>query len=344
MNNKFQQSILTWYHQFGRKNLPWQQDITPYKVWLSEIMLQQTQVSTVIPYFEKFIEIFPTVTDLANANSDVVLALWAGLGYYARARNLHKTAQIIRDQYQSKFPNTIDTLISFPGIGRSTAGAIIALAFEKKAAILDGNVKRVLARYFAISGWPGKTSVHNQLWNLAESLTPDKQISAYTQAMMDLGAMICTRTHPNCQACPLNETCVAYQNKNPHDYPGKKPQKKLPIRSTVMIVIENEFKEILLCKRPVDGIWGGLWSLPEFNSLHELQTWIYQRTDEAHTLRQLVSFRHTFTHYHLEIKAYHLSQFSLQSTIQKNSVWVAYSDLPQYGKPAALNKILKVIS
>ena len=221
----FQHAVLTWYQQYGRKDLPWQQEITPYKVWLSEVMLQQTQVATVIPYFEKFIHDFPTINDLANANIEQVLSLWAGLGYYARARNLHKTAQIISHHYHGIFPSTLAALNQLPGVGRSTAGAIMALAHQKSASILDGNVKRVLARCFALNGWVGKTEILKKFWAYSEYYTPSKKIRDYTQAMMDLGAMICTRSSPDCNNCPLQKYCIAYQCQTQTNFPAKKPKK-----------------------------------------------------------------------------------------------------------------------
>mgnify|MGYP000979592890 FL=1 len=213
--------FLHWFDHSGRKHLPWQQDITPYRVWLSEIMLQQTQVSTVIPYFEKFTHKFPDVASLASAPIDDVLALWTGLGYYTRARNLHRTAKIISSEYQSLFPDDVETLIGFPGIGRSTAAAIISIAYNKKAAILDGNVKRVLARFHAVAGWPGENAVAKILWQHAEDHTPKKRAGDYTQAMMDLGATVCTRRKPRCDNCPLRTHCEAYWQDSIALYPGR---------------------------------------------------------------------------------------------------------------------------
>jgi len=206
----FSRRLLAWYDRAGRKNMPWQHPRPPYRVWLSEIMLQQTQVATVIPYFKRFIKAYPTLKKLANAPLDDVLALWAGLGYYARARNLHKTAQCLMSDFHGKFPDDLDTLQSLPGIGRSTAGAILAMGFEKRATILDGNVKRVLTRYHAIEGWPDDRVIQKELWAIAEKLTPHKHIAAYTQAIMDLGATLCTRTQPQCTACPFKRSCQAH--------------------------------------------------------------------------------------------------------------------------------------
>ncbi|BDZ73168.1 hypothetical protein GCM10025856_08870 [Methylophaga marina] len=221
----FADALLDWFDHYGRKNLPWQQNPTPYHVWLSEIMLQQTQVSTVIDYYTRFIQRFPNVYSLAEAKQDDVLAYWSGLGYYARARNLHKTAQIVSADYTGAFPETLEELINLPGIGRSTAGAILTLAYHQKYPILDGNVKRVLTRFFAIDGWPGNKKVEDSLWEKAESLLPDKRIANYIQAQMDLGATLCTRSKPDCPRCPLQSHCLAYNNGNPTAYPEKNLKK-----------------------------------------------------------------------------------------------------------------------
>lgn len=297
----FQEYILSWFKLHGRKHLPWQVDISAYRVWLSEIMLQQTQVNTVIPYFERFINQFPTVFELANAPLDAVLHLWAGLGYYARARNLHKCAQIIVNQYGGKFPTDIAQLQSLPGIGRSTAGAILAICNGQATPILDGNVKRVLCRFTGTEGWPGKTKVQNELWHIAHYFMPECSTASYTQAMMDLGAMICTRSKPKCKQCPLQGDCIAYQQNKVHELPGKKPAKQLPIRATQFILLQYQGR-FLLEKRPPLGIWGGLWSLPEFSAKIPLAQWCQQHyfctISETETLP---SFRHTFSHFHLDI-------------------------------------------
>ena len=244
----FQHAVLDWYQHQGRKDLPWQNPITPYRVWISEIMLQQTQVSTVIPYFERFMASFPTVADLAKASVDEVLHHWTGLGYYARARNLHKTAQLISFEMNQQFPDTVEELSQLPGIGRSTAGAIRSIGFKQPAAILDGNVKRVLARYAAIDGWPGKTAVHNQLWDVAELYSPDQHTQEYTQAMMDLGALLCTKKSPDCGSCPIARGCKAKAEGNQALYPGKKPKKLTPVRESIFLMLRNPHGDILLQK------------------------------------------------------------------------------------------------
>ena len=257
LQSSFAAALLAWFDQYGRKHLPWQKNRSAYRVWVSEVMLQQTQANTAITYFESFMKRFPAVADLANASQDEVLRLWAGLGYYARGRNLHKSAQVIVNHYQGSFPNTIAALTKLPGIGRSTAGAIVSLAYNQPAAILDGNAKRVLARMYAIDGWPGKAQVNKQLWALAESHTPKKRCADYTQAMMDLGATLCTRSQPGCSQCPARTQCLAFKQGNPKDYPGKKPKKRLPSKHTQFLMVINHRGEILLEKRPAVGIWGG---------------------------------------------------------------------------------------
>lgn len=246
----FSKVLLKWYDQFGRKDLPWQKDRNAYRVWVSEIMLQQTQVKTVIPYFEKFIHSFPDVLSLANAHEDAVLHHWSGLGYYARARNLHKAAQQVRDVHNGQFPLVFDDVLALPGIGRSTAGAILAQAEGQKRAILDGNVKRVLARFYTVHGWTGQLKIQQQLWQLAEQLTPEKRLADYTQAIMDLGATLCTRSKPGCLQCPLQSECEAYATDQVKLLPTPKPKKTLPVKTVRMLLLRNTEEQILLEKRP----------------------------------------------------------------------------------------------
>jgi len=301
MNQVFSRSVLKWFDEHGRKHLPWQQSINPYRVWLSEIMLQQTQVATVIPYFHRFIKKFPDINSLAVAPIDEVLHLWTGLGYYARARNLHRCAQVVVNDYAGEFPATIDKLIELPGIGRSTAGAILSIAFKKPAAILDGNVKRVLARYFAVDGWPGLPATANELWSIAEDLSPKKRPDHYTQAMMDLGATICTRSKPQCESCPLSAGCTAYAQGSILQFPGKKPKKNLPEKSVQLLMLRNTSGDFLLEQRPASGIWGGLWSFPELNSEIEAQDYCVDKFGKVIDIELWNSYRHTFSHYHLDI-------------------------------------------
>ena len=265
----FSERLLAWFDEHGRKTLPWQQDRTPYRVWVSEIMLQQTQVATVIPYYERFMARFPKVDDLAHAPIDDVLSLWTGLGYYARARNLHKTACIIADEYDGKFPDSVEGLESLPGIGRSTAGAILTLGHGGWAPILDGNVKRVLARYHAIEGWPGRSDVLAALWRASEAVTPRHRTADYTQGIMDLGATLCTKSKPECLFCPMMEDCQARISGTQAAYPGKKPKKKIPTRQTYFTICVDSNGQVLLERRPPSGIWGGLWSFPEASNLDD---------------------------------------------------------------------------
>jgi len=255
---KFPQKVLAWFDQHGRKNLPWQQDINPYRVWVSEIMLQQTQVKTVIPYYEKFMTSFPDVQTLASADQDTVLKHWSGLGYYARARNMHKAAQMVCDDFAGVFPDNLESMQSLSGIGRSTAAAILSIASNQQEAILDGNVKRVLSRVFTVVGWPGKADVLKKFWVLAEQTTPKTRNADYTQAIMDLGATLCTRSKPRCEDCPLKTDCLAFQQGNQTEYPTKKPKKEMPEKHTVMLILQNDQQEVLMQKRPAVGIWGGL--------------------------------------------------------------------------------------
>lgn len=294
----FAKAVLHWFDQFGRKHLPWQQQKNLYKVWLSEIMLQQTQVATVIPYFERFIKTFPNLTALANAPLDQVLHLWTGLGYYARARNLHKTAQIIRDQYQGIFPSEFAQVVALPGIGQSTAGAILSSVLHQPYPILDGNVKRVLSRCFAISGWPGEKAVENQLWQLTAQVSPQDNIADFNQAMMDLGAMVCSRTKPKCNLCPLTTQCQAYAEQNWQQYPGKKPKKALPEKSCYFLILTKQGK-VWLQQRQQQGLWGGLYCFPQFASKQELLDFLQQQGINQY--QQWTSFRHTFSHFHLDI-------------------------------------------
>ncbi|WP_439101299.1 A/G-specific adenine glycosylase [Congregibacter sp.] len=298
----FAKRLLAWYDLHGRHNLPWQRDATPYHVWLSEIMLQQTQVATVIPYYERFTNSFPDIQALAATDIDDVLHHWSGLGYYARARNLHKAAKTVATDFSGKFPADLDALQSLPGIGRSTAGAILSTALGGRAAILDGNVKRVLARFHAVEGWPGKTAVASRLWELAEEHTPDSRIAAYTQGIMDLGATLCTRSKPDCHRCPLADDCVARAHGRQTEFPGKKPKKTIPTRTTSFIIAHTPDGELLLERRQPSGIWGGLWCFPEVDDDASAKSYC-EEVLAARVLRTtaLPALRHSFSHYHLEI-------------------------------------------
>lgn len=293
----FSAAVLNWFDQHGRKNLPWQQEKSAYNTWVSEIMLQQTQVTTVIPYYKRFMERFPSIVDLAEAPIDEVLHLWTGLGYYARARNLHKAAQQVATEFGGIFPTAPEQLESLPGVGRSTAGAIASIAGGRRAAILDGNVKRVLARFAAIEGWSGSTGVQKQLWALAETLTPYERFGDYTQAMMDLGATLCTRSKPKCERCPLAQQCQALAQNRVKELPHPRPKKVLPEKQTLMLIVRRG-TEVLLQQRPPTGIWGGLYSFPETPDLRDLPAGWQLNID---SVKPLAPLRHTFSHYHLDI-------------------------------------------
>ncbi len=261
----FSQQIIHWQKKHGRSNLPWQSNPNPYRVWVSEIMLQQTQVSTVIDYYQRFMSQYPTIKALAHASEEDILTLWSGLGYYSRARNLHKTAQIINHELDGIFPKKRDELTALPGIGRSTAAAILALSSEQREAILDGNVKRVLCRFHAITSWSGHAATLNELWQLAEAHLPKKQLRSYTQGLMDLGSSLCSRGSPHCKACPLNTHCQAFLKDLCDKIPTPRPKKDRPKKQTSLLILFNSKQEILLIKRPPTGIWGSLWSLPEID-------------------------------------------------------------------------------
>jgi len=299
--SEFANRLLHWYDQQGRKTLPWRIAITPYKTWVSEIMLQQTQVATVIDYFNRFLARFPDVFSLAKAPLDDVLALWSGLGYYAHARYLHQTAQIIADYHKGEFPSEISALTKLPGIGLSTAGAIVSIAYNQPAAILDGNVKRVLCRYFAITESPKLSKTQKILWQHANTLLPTQRCNDYTQAQMDLGATLCTRNKPLCSICPIQNQCQAYQQNLTADIPVKIQKAKLPSKRTYMLILRHH-QDIILTKRPNLGIWGGLWSLPECQTIDALSDYLADKF-QVELVRQhcLPSFRHTFSHYHLDI-------------------------------------------
>ena len=303
MPQSFAQRVLDWYDRHGRTGLPWQNPATPYRVWISEIMLQQTRVETVRGYFERFVERFPDVAALAAADADEVLGLWSGLGYYARARNLHRAARIMVDEHGGELPDDLDALVALPGIGRSTAGAIQSLGRGRTSAILDGNVKRVLARHAGIEGWPGRTPVQRALWTEAEARTPRRRTAAYNQAMMDLGAMLCLR-RPLCEACPVAMDCRARLEARTGEIPAPKPKREIPRRETVALVLQRHGDgAILLERRPDRGIWGGLWSLPEFADEAELRGWIAARLGDLEP-EPLQPVDHAFTHFRLRLHPY----------------------------------------
>jgi len=295
----FASRLIAWQRTQGRHDLPWQQQ-DAYRVWLSEIMLQQTQVATVIPYFQRFITSFPNIQALAAASEEQVLAHWSGLGYYARGRNLHKAARIIVARFNGEFPQRMEDLIELPGIGRSTAAAICALAFHRRCAILDGNVKRVLARHRAIEGWPGEKKVETELWQQAEALLPMQEIATYTQALMDMGATICTRSKPKCVLCPVQTDCVALQTDRIKLLPTPRPPQAIPEKQAVFLLL-MQGRDILLEKRPSHGIWGGLWCPPQFDDEVSAYDWFVRNGMSASGGQKLEMFTHTFTHFKLHI-------------------------------------------
>lgn len=343
-DSTFSTKLLEWYSLHGRHDLPWQQNRSLYRVWVSEIMLQQTQVVTVIPYFERFMERFPTIRSLADASQDEVLHLWTGLGYYARARNLHKASQIIRDDFQDNFPEDFEAVLALPGIGRSTAGAILAQALNQRYVILDGNVKRVLTRLYGIEGWPGTKAIENHLWEIADSLTPEQNLTDYTQAIMDLGATVCGRKF-RCSECPVINLCEANKQDTVSLYPTPKKCKALPVKATHMLVLQNAAGEVLLQQRPPSGIWGGLWSLPEVDedNSQNLEYWCEQQLGISinETESQPV-FRHTFSHFHLDITPIACRLKAPVNHVMEadNRVWYNTQQPESLGLPAPVLKIL----
>ncbi|MCP5297892.1 MAG: A/G-specific adenine glycosylase [Zoogloeaceae bacterium] len=328
----FAYRVIAWQQQAGRHDLPWQQrgrKVDPYRVWLSEIMLQQTQVATVIPYYQRFLARFPDLARLAAAPSEEVMALWSGLGYYARARNLQRAAQLIVAQWGGRFPRNADDIQTLPGIGRSTAAAIAVFAFGARAAILDGNVKRVLARTFGIEGFPGDKAVENRLWALAETLLPERGIKAYTQGLMDLGATLCTRSRPRCGACPLAAQCVALRENRIAELPSPRARRAVPQRAVTLLVLRCRGR-VLLERRPPKGIWGGLLSLPELAADQPARRYA--------GATQLPVVRHAFTHFRLDITPL-LCKVSRCNT-PEGGIWLNLKALDEAPLPAPVRKIL----
>ncbi|MFM0497319.1 A/G-specific adenine glycosylase [Paraburkholderia caledonica] len=347
LTSGFAARLIAWQRKHGRHDLPWQNTRNAYRIWLSEIMLQQTQVSTVIPYYAKFLARFPDVAALAAAPVDDVMALWAGLGYYTRARNLHRCAQAVVERHGGAFPASVDELAELPGIGRSTAAAIASFAFGARATILDGNVKRVLARVFGVGGFPGEKRVENAMWTLAESLLPsnasDDEVSAYTQGLMDLGATLCVRGKPDCLRCPFAADCVANLTGRQRELPTARPKKAVPTRRTWMLVLRDG-DAVMLEKRPPSGIWGGLWSLPEAADEAALAVRAREFGGDG-AVSPLAPLTHVFTHFKLEIEP-RLAEFDrgvgdLAALRDADTAWVSVSDLDSFGVPAPVRKLLE---
>jgi len=304
-SEQFAPRLLKWFGVQGRHTLPWQVNPTPYRVWVSEVMLQQTQVATVIPYYARFMTRFPEIDALAAAPLDEVLHLWTGLGYYARARNLQACAKVLAAQYGGDFPNTLEALMALPGIGRSTAGAILALSRGMRHPILDGNAKRVLARVFGIAGDPSSKPVLEALWRQADACTPRREVAAYTQAIMDLGATVCTRARPACTLCPMNTACIAALEGRQRELPGRKSRRDRPWREATLLIAQFGSKDssaVLLERRPMSGLWGGLWSPPQFANESEALAWCAREFGAANESQALSPIDHAFTHFDLRLK------------------------------------------
>lgn len=346
--DEFGQRVLEWFDAHGRKHLPWQQNPTPYRVWVSEIMLQQTQVVTVVPYYRRFMERFPNIRTLAEADLDEVLSLWAGLGYYARARNLHRAAGILRDRHGGEMPLDIALVQALPGIGRSTAGAILALSTGQRQPVLDGNIKRLLARFAAVPGWPGQASVLAHLWTLAERYTPTERVADYTQAMMDLGALVCAPRRPDCRLCPLAMGCVAHAQNREMDFPGAKPRRDLPVRATRMVMVRLATREILLERRPPVGVWGGLWSFPECPLEADVVDWCQERLGLRVAIQPFwKTLRHTFSHFHLDITPVPvIAEAECAKAVLEGErfVWYKSDDVQRLGMAAPVRGLLTALT
>jgi A/G-specific adenine glycosylase len=340
--NPFATALLAWFDDYGRKDLPWQHPRDAYRVWLSEVMLQQTQVVTVIPYFQRFVASLPTLRDLAAADEDTVLALWSGLGYYRRARFLQRAAQICVEQHDGELPRDFDALAALPGIGRSTAGAILAQAHGLRFPILDGNVKRVLTRHLGIHGHPGQSAVEKVLWQHADALTPAERAADYTQAIMDLGATLCVRTRPRCDACPLAIDCVAKRDNLTAQLPSAKPSKTVPTRDTVMLILRDRQGRVLLERRGPHGVWSGLWSLPEASD-HDGAWRAAQSFASIDDARTLPSFVHVFSHYRLQVEPLLFDEATARPRIADNPSlrWCGADERAALGLPAPVRSLLQ---
>ncbi len=342
----FAARLLSWFEHDGRKDLPWQRNPTPYRVWVSEIMLQQTQVATVIPYFEAFTGRFPDIASLAGAPLDEVLHLWSGLGYYARARHLQRAARQIVARHGGEFPTTLSDVMALPGIGRSTAGAILALSRGERHPILDGNVKRVLARQFGVEGYPGDASVEQRLWRLAEDCTPPARAAEYTQAIMDLGATVCTRAKPACLLCPVAAGCVARREGRQAELPSPRPRTRRPQRESWMVIAIRPGGELLLERRPPQGIWGGLWGLPEFPTREHALQWSHERLTGAQAAQAAEPLRHAFSHFELEMKPLIVRCTDAAAGLRDDDryLWYDTRDPPRLGLPKPVATLIAAVA
>jgi len=336
--------LLEWFDAHGRHDLPWQVNRTPYSAWVAEVMLQQTQVGTVIPYYQKFMARFPTVSALAAASQDDVLASWSGLGYYARARNLQRAARVVVEKHGGRVPLTFDELNALPGVGRSTAGAILAQAYGTRLPILDGNVKRVLARYHAVAGWPGDVNVANELWRHAEAHTPHERVADYTQAIMDLGATLCTRARPACTVCPLAGDCAACRAGTQSAYPAPRPKRVRPQQRVSVLVVRDLDGRVLLERRPAQGIWGGLYSLPELSAEDSPRDWCARSLGAAVAEeRELATIEHAFTHFDLDLTPRLVALASAPAAVMDRDDWLwCTPGAPlDFGVPAPVAALLR---
>jgi A/G-specific adenine glycosylase len=341
----FAPALLRWFALHGRHDLPWQHDITPYRVWISEVMLQQTQVVTVIPYYQRFMARFTSVESLAAAPLDEVLHLWTGLGYYARARNLHAGAQTVVEKFGGEFPKDLEGMMSLPGIGRSTAGAILSIARGLRHPILDGNVKRVLSRVFGIAGDPSSNAVLESLWSLADACTPEDNVAAYTQAIMDLGATLCTRSRPACTLCPMNLDCVAAREGRQAELPGKKQKRHRPSREATLLIAqigEDRSAAVLVERRPIAGLWGGLWSPPQFETQAAAMEWCAREVGDLESDTQLMTpIDHAFTHFDLRLKPLRVRCRRHESVKDGEQLWYELHDPPKIGLPQPIKQLFE---
>jgi A/G-specific adenine glycosylase len=344
----FTELLLEWFDVHGRKHLPWQRDPVPYRVWVSEVMLQQTQVATVIPYYERFMARFPTVDSLAAAPEDEVLHLWTGLGYYARARNLMACAKVLVAEHGGEFPSSLDAVMELPGIGRSTAGAILALSRGERHAILDGNVKRVLTRVFGIDGDPSSAGVIAALWAQAEACTPRVRIAAYTQAIMDLGATVCTRTRPACTVCPMSGLCIAAREGRQADLPGRRPRRARQAREATLLIVESGdagTRRIYVEKRLSPGIWGGLWSPPQFSDEAAALAWCRREIAEPCTPpMRLSTIDHAFTHFDLRLHPLWVRCRAAGGVGEAERLWYSLSEPPRVGLPQPIRTLFEALA
>jgi A/G-specific adenine glycosylase len=339
----FAPALLRWFALHGRHDLPWQQDRTPYRVWISEVMLQQTQVATVMPYYARFMERFPDVRSLAAALLDEVLHLWTGLGYYARARNLHACAQAVVTQFAGEFPQDLEGMMSLPGIGRSTAGAILSIASGLRHPILDGNVKRVLSRVFGVAGDPSSTPVLESLWHLAEACTPAREVGDYTQAIMDLGATLCTRSRPACTLCPMNQDCVAAREGRQAELPGKKPKRHRPAREATLLIAQRGGQAsaaVFVERRPAAGLWGGLWSPPQFEDEALAREWCAREVGEPEgSWEAMAPIDHAFTHFDLRLKPVRVRCTPRAEILGGEQLWYELDRPPAIGLPQPIKQL-----